>query len=1101
MQLSERPIAYQIFSFGGYRRLRASLMQQADLFKLVVTEADLDEVPLDDKVRWLEAIAQLINQLPAPSSAELSAEEASRSRQAAVSGPDGDLLGAQSVSGDPREPTRKNAFGDASSDDSAKGDRSDSHLSSSNAASDVTASEVTASDDVMEPLQMLTQSLHQLGRGHDSSSDGRSQDFSWDGKPEEASSHLSSLYAEGSFSSDGIDAANSSAVQQAFAFGEQKFVLMCSPVLNVLLTSTPVKPQSSSAALASPTSTASTKVSGSGTAKQQTPQKDVAFNKQIVSEQRSVRRDLGRRGANQRANQYTAAGDDFVALPLDGVDYRVGLTFDNGAIAAFLSHVKLSVERLVAQQTQSHTAKTHASGSAASAVSASGYPGSGQQGAAFLSSPLHSFYKSVRKVTQGGPQMSHSQDSVAASESEETQNRPHSRPHNRPKVIETTSANERMLAQKAFVLSWAKDLATSPDGDPQPTQAALDNQIEQSLLLDQVITRIRHSLDLPAILETTVAQVREFLSADRLVLYQLDQFEPVVVTHRDLDPPGQDSAEDASARNGGEEDRHGLEDFLESPREHLKQGPANTPKVTQRVHPGHVTYESRLDTSISSVLDFSEEACFVPDKPIESRYLNGRPIAVDNIDQQYAHVPCLLDFLHKANIKSKIIAPIIVQNRLWGLLIAHQCGTYRHWEKTEVVFLQHIAEHLAVAIAQASLYQQVRDQTISLKSCVIERTQNLHDALVAAESADITKGEFLSTMSHELRTPLTYIIGMSATLLRWSFGELNQRQRSYLNTINQSGEQLLDIINNILEFAQLESGRSLLEFGDFSLRQLIDDIVREHQATANKQSVALTCDFKVSVETDTFCADFNRLKQIVSNLVDNAIKFTPAGGTVTLRIWREGESAVFQVEDSGIGIPDSQRDVLFETFKQLESPFQRQYAGTGLGLAMTKRLVELHGGLIHVESEVGKGSTFSVRLPTQMPMAHQQRYQVPVTLENTAERIILLEEDEDSAAIVCEMLTAAGYEVIWLISADQLANQLEILRPIMLVADLSLLGQDLEKVKDIQLSVASLNAKVLALMAQQDAVLSPVAHHDILHKPVDPKLLVEKVRQLTVKRG
>lgn len=1088
MQLSERPIAYQIFSFGGYRRLRASLMQQADLFKLVVTEADLDEVPLDGKVRWLEAIAQLINQVPAPSPAESLAEEASRHGQATdASEPDGDQLGAQSVSGDPSEPTWKCAFGDASSDDSAKGDRSDSRPSSSNAASDVTAS------DVMEPLQMLTQSLHQLGRGHDSSSDGRSQDFSWDGKPEEASSHLSSLYAEGSLSSDGVDAANFSAVQQAFEVGEQKFVLMCSPALNVLLTSTPVKPQPSSAALASPTSAVSAKVSGSKTDKQQTPQKDVAFNKQIVPEQRPARRDLGRRGANQRANQYTAAGDDFVALPLDGVDYRVGLTFDNGAIAAFLSHVKLSVRRLVAQQAASHTSKTHASGSAVSTAPASGYQGSGQQGAAFLSSPLHSFYKSFHKVTQGGPQMSHSQDSVAASESEET--------HNRSQVIETTSANERMLAQKAFVLSWAKDLATSPDGDPQPTKAALDNQIEQSLLLDQVITRIRHSLDLPAILETTVAQVREFLSADRLVLYQLDQFEPVVATNPDLDAPGKDSAKEASARKGSEEGSCGPEDFLESPRENLKEGPANPLKVAQRVHPGHVTYESRLDTSISSVLDFSEEACFVPDKPIESRYLNGQPIAVNNIDQQYAHVPCLLDFLHKANIKSKIIAPIIVQNRLWGLLIAHQCGTYRHWEKTEVVFLQHIAEHLAVAIAQASLYQQVRDQTISLKSCVIERTQNLHDALVAAESADITKGEFLSTMSHELRTPLTYIIGMSATLLRWSFGELNQRQRSYLNTINQSGEQLLEIINNILEFAQLESGRSLLEFGDFSLQELIDDIVREHQTTANKRDVALTCDFKVSVETDTFRADFNRLKQIVSNLVDNAIKFTPAGGTVKLRIWREAESAVFQVEDSGIGIPDSQRDVLFETFKQLESPFQRQYAGTGLGLAMTKRLVELHGGLIHVESEVGKGSIFSVRLPMQMPMAHQQRYQVPVTLENTAERIILLEKDEDSAAIVCEMLTAAGYEVIWLISADQLANQLEILRPIMLVADLSLLGQDLEKVKDIQLSVASLNAKVLALMAQQDAVLSPVAHHDILHKPVDPKLLVEKVRQLTVRRG
>ena len=114
---------------------------------------------------------------------------------------------------------------------------------------------------------------------------------------------------------------------------------------------------------------------------------------------------------------------------------------------------------------------------------------------------------------------------------------------------------------------------------------------------------------------------------------------------------------------------------------------------------------------------------------------------------------------------------------------------------------------------------------------MIERTQNLHDALAAAESANVTKGEFLSTMSHELRTPLTYIIGMSATLLRWSFGALSDRQRSYLTTINQSGEQLLDLINNILEFAKMESGRSLLEFSDLSLTQLVNTVTGSHQAS------------------------------------------------------------------------------------------------------------------------------------------------------------------------------------------------------------------------------------------------------------------------------
>ena len=629
------------------------------------------------------------------------------------------------------------------------------------------------------------------------------------------------------------------------------------------------------------------------------------------------------------------------------------------------------------------------------------------------------------------------------------------------------SNDEKLMAQEAFVLNWSKHLATSPDGNSQSQQSVLDKQIQQSLLLNQVITRIRHSLDLPAILETTVAQVREFLSADRLVLYQFDQFD---LNQLDLDA--------LAANNLPSSDRSMVGHF---------------------VHAGHVTYESRMSETVPSVLNFAENVCFKPSRSLQARYLMGQPIAVDDVAEKYAGVPCLLSFLQQAQIKSKIIAPIIVKGRLWGLLIAHQCWHYRHWETAEAVFLQHIAEHLAVAINQSSLYQQLRQQTVSLESCVIERTQSLHDALIAAESANVTKGEFLSTMSHELRTPLTYIIGMSATLLRWSFGDLNDRQRSYLNTINQSGEQLLDIINNILEFANVESGRSLLDCSDLSLSALITAVVAQHQALADKKGVLLTLTCRLSPEADAFQADVNRLQQILSNLVNNAIKFTPTDGEVNVRVWRESQVAVFQIEDTGIGIPESQQDLLFEKFKQLESPFQRQYSGTGLGLAMTKRLVELHGGSIQVDSQVGKGSTFTVRLPANVTTRNRPlRYQVPSTLEGHKERVILLETDENNAAIACEMLTAAGYEVIWLINADQLAAQLELLQPVLLVADLSLLNPDLSKIKALQLSITALNTKVLALAQPPASVPSLMAHHDTLNKPIDPKLLVEKVRQLVV---
>ena len=639
------------------------------------------------------------------------------------------------------------------------------------------------------------------------------------------------------------------------------------------------------------------------------------------------------------------------------------------------------------------------------------------------------------------------------------------------------STEKGEINREAFMLAWAKDLAASPEGDNQAiaslTKATLDNQVQRSLLLNQVITRIRHSLDLPDILDTTVAQVRAFLSADRLVLYQLEHAE------------GADLSALIEAQRG---------DGAVPGELNLSGGTV----IGRSLRNGHVTYESRASENIPSVLNFSEQSCFRAAAAIRDRYLIGEPIAIDDVEQHYAKVSCLLDFLRQAQVKSKLIAPIVVQGQLWGVLIAHQCAAQRHWEETEVIFLRHIAEHLAVAIRQSALYQKLQRQTASLESCVLERTQNLHDALMAAESANLTKGEFLSTMSHELRTPLTYIIGMSATLLRWSFGELSERQRSYLTTINHSGEQLLNIINDILEFAKIESGRSLLDFGEFSLSRLAETVVANYHPLAEKKGVELSLLFEVIATDNSFSADAKRLEQILSNLVHNAIKFTPAGGKVTLRVRQEAQITIFQVKDTGIGIPDSQRDQLFEKFKQLESPFQRQYSGTGLGLAMTKRLVELHGGSIQVESRVGEGSTFSVRLPSQTVVLANPRYQMPSTLSANDKRVLLVEREENSAAIVCDLLTADGYEVIWLVETDQLLSQLESLRPVMLAADLSLLSHDLADVKSIQLSITAIGAKVLALVGQSGSPSSHIAHHDTLEKPIDPKLLLEKVRDLTV---
>jgi signal transduction histidine kinase len=241
----------------------------------------------------------------------------------------------------------------------------------------------------------------------------------------------------------------------------------------------------------------------------------------------------------------------------------------------------------------------------------------------------------------------------------------------------------------------------------------------------------------------------------------------------------------------------------------------------------------------------------------------------------------------------------------------------------------------------------------------------LRDALQAAEAASRLRNEFLATISHELLTPLTYVIGMSSTLLRWPLGELSPRQRDYLQTIHDSGEHLLAMINDILDLSQIEAGKTVLNISEFSLVKIAENTVESLFEKAASKQVTLKLDLQLDPKRDRFTADSSRVEQILWNLLTNAIKFTPEGGTVTLRFWVEDNTAIFQIEDTGIGIPEEQQPLLFEKFQQLDTPLRRRYEGTGLGLALTKQLVELHRGRIEVESTVGIGSIFTVWIPAQ----------------------------------------------------------------------------------------------------------------------------------------
>ncbi|MEG4346359.1 ATP-binding protein [Microcoleus sp. A003_D6] len=637
----------------------------------------------------------------------------------------------------------------------------------------------------------------------------------------------------------------------------------------------------------------------------------------------------------------------------------------------------------------------------------------------------------------------------------------------------------------------------------QPVEDALQQQLAQERLLNQVTTQIRQSLELPVILSKAVSRVREFLEVDRLLIYQ---FEKVPAPHK-----GELAKEIPAAVSGSGEIKENSDSYL---------------------YLGRVTYEALASDAISSLLNFSEDAqCFIDGVIDREKYRKGLTLCVADVEKTYSSQPCFLELMRRAKVRAKLLVPIVVQDELWGLLIAHQCSVCE-WEESKKTFLRQIAEHLAIAIYQAELYAEVQQQKRTSEQRVIERTQELRDALVAAQSASLAKSEFLAAMSHELRTPLTCVIGISDTLLRWSYGKVGskqvpmQKQRQYLQTIRDSGDHLLELINDILDLSQVEAGKAVLKISEFSLSKLASQSLHALKEKAAAKGVELVQEQRIKQECDRFTADPRRLRQILFNLLGNAIKFTPEGGRVILRVWvtedknrtpagrqpgtaPAGSTAVFQIKDTGIGIREDQRSLLFQKFQQLDSPYRREYGGTGLGLALTKQLVELHGGAIEVNSTVDVGSTFTVFIPIQTLTKDEStkfKYEksnssLPLHSSSLRGSLVLVEEDEETAMLICDILTAAGLQVVWMIEGSAAVEQIELLQPNAVIVDMRLPGMNgCEIIYQLRQKPATENIKILALSANEipaDRIsLVTAGANDCLAKPIEPEQLLDKIISL-----
>jgi PAS domain S-box-containing protein len=326
----------------------------------------------------------------------------------------------------------------------------------------------------------------------------------------------------------------------------------------------------------------------------------------------------------------------------------------------------------------------------------------------------------------------------------------------------------------------------------------------------------------------------------------------------------------------------------------------------------------------------------------------------------------------------------------------------------------------------------------------------------AAEAANLAKSQFLANMSHELRTPLNAIIGFSEILSDRTFGDLNDRQLKYSNNILNSGRHLLQLINDILDLAKVEAGRVELMRNTFSVAKVLPEVQTIVKTLANKKNISL--EFELAPDLPALFADEAKFKQVMYNLLSNAIKFTPDGGNVfvTAGVQNANGSGSFlqiAVTDTGIGIKKKDQERVFNEFEQVDSSYGRQQQGTGLGLALTKRLIEMHGGRIWVESEgvEGKGSTFTFLIPIpKVEAAPTQLTDKPDARDDTIRPLVLVVTNDDShQQMVGNYLTGAGYDVAVVSEESAMIAALKVRRPYAVAIDRKMggMGQSPEQSK------------------------------------------------------
>ncbi len=518
----------------------------------------------------------------------------------------------------------------------------------------------------------------------------------------------------------------------------------------------------------------------------------------------------------------------------------------------------------------------------------------------------------------------------------------------------------------------------------------LRRQYEKTLLIQSITHKIHQSLDLSYILNTSVTEIRQFISSDRVAIYKFDQH--------------------------------------------------------SNFNKGTFVAESTAE-EFNCVIDHQvEDHCF--DGKYAMSYHQGRCHAIDdinNINLQECYRNCLKQFQIQANL----VIPLLNTENLWGLLCIHQCSNPRHWLDSEIEFIKQIADQLAIAIQQADLFSKLETELLERK-IVEAKLKEVNDQLQIAnlelENTTKAKAEFFAKMNHEIRTPMNGVIGMTELLL---MSEISDEQKDYLETIKDSSDTVIKIINDILDFSQIESGMVELEQKPFALKSVLKYVSNLFLKKVLDKSINLVYhiddDVPIYIEGDVF-----RLRQILLNLVGNAIKFTKKGQvsiSVSLlnpsllesKMTEEDEVyIIIIIQDTGIGIDGDRQKKLFQLFSQADASIHRKYGGSGLGLVISKNLINLMGGTIWIESHghisgyplqnfysnqdenqpIKPGSTFYFTFKTKKSSKQEFDLQAASQITKNSEnketsnlKILLAEDNKTNQKVAIVTLKKLGYNV------------------------------------------------------------------------------------------